>query len=353
MKKIFPFFLIILFVACQNEPSFEGIWLGNAYEMDKEVYVPIPRLMIANKDGSFNAYTIDQADSNWTNWEIKNKTLQIDTTKFDSAFYSFDQESFTFNGPFKAFFQRLAQAKPIDIKQFEQHLIQNTWESEFDQIEFKSDTDVIIKNKQTGYIEKACWGITLAEGHTFLIKKGNHIDCTGNYRFPELVISTDETQFKVKRWQNDSWKTITYNKVNSTTSDFLSEDFQLCNPYLYRGNPLHRYYYKGTFYKGGIYTINKLLNQFYKVPLNAKESGLIKIEFIVNCQGIPGRFSMMQFDEDYQLKEFSTEISEQIFEFTKSLKDWNAGQNDKKEAIDTYRFLTFRIKHGQVVEIFP
>ena len=69
--------------------------------------------------------------------------------------------------------------------------------------------------------------------------------------------------------------------------------------------------------------------------------------------GKPGSYSMMQFDKNYKITEFPEKISEQILSFTKTLTEWNAGKNEKGDQIDTYRFLSYKIRNGQVVEIFP
>jgi hypothetical protein len=353
MKKIIPiFFFALLFYSCSNKPKFNGVWLGTAREMDKEVYIPMPRLMIVNSDGSFNNFLIDKPDSNWTTWEIKNSSLRIDTTKFISSRFEITESQFIFTGPFKAYYERLPDKKTkINLANFENSILKSSWESDYDKVHFYGNGTIILFNKKDSTTSTLCWNTNTAEGFSFLIKKGNHIDCERFYRFPELITSFSENQFIVKRWENDAWKEVIYSKIDEKQN--APDSFQVCNPFLYRNNPQHRYYYKGTFYKGGFYKINKLFNSFYKAPINSNENGLIKVEFIVNCQGKPGRFSMMQFNEDYELKNFSAEISEQLLGFTKTLIDWNAGKNKDGQSIDTFRFLTFKIKNGEVVEIFP
>lgn len=352
MKKLILILFTALLFSCSKEPSFKGVWLGTAREMDKEVYVPMPRIMIANSDGSFNAYQIDNQDSNWTTWEIKNSTLLIDTTKFRSSKFEITESQFIFTGPFKAYYQRLpSNYSKINLSEFKESIYNSSWESNSDLVHFYENGTLILFNKKDSTTNTLCWETTSSEGYQFIIKRGNHIDCEKFYRFTELITEFSENQFTVNRWEIDAWKEVTYTKVNIKHND--PDVFEVCNPYLYRNNPQHRYYYKGTFYKGGFYKINKLFDAFYNAPLESTENGLIKVEFIVNCQGKPGRFSMMQFDENYLLKKFSPKISKQIFDFSKTLIDWKAGKNQEGENIDTFRFLTFKIKNGEVLEIFP
>jgi len=42
----------------------------------------------------------------------------------------------------------------------------------------------------------------------------------------------------------------------------------------------------------------------------------------------------------------------QILELTKSLDGWIAGKR-KDKFVDSYKFLTFKIKDSEIVEIFP
>jgi len=353
VKKLAYLFFFIFLYSCSEKPSFQGFWLGAAFEMDKEVYVPFPRIMIAKEDGNFNAYMLGDPDTNWSKWEFKSQLLTIDTTKFLPSEYDLSHDEFIFNGAYKGFYRRLEQPKEFSSSKLKEVLNNSSWESKYDAVYFDSSGEARIRPINEKLSDKACWSIIQEQGHLFIKKGGNQLNCNKFGRFPELVTVISSDVIKVERWEKDAWKEIVYRKTKNKKSDFDLKQFQLCNPYLYRNNPKHRYYYQNTFYKGGVYKINKLFNGFYKAPLNSIESGLIKVEFIVNCQGIPGKYSMLQMDENYIERAFSEEISRQIFQFTKSLKDWNAGKNKEGEQIDTYRFLTFKIKNGQVLEIFP
>ena len=131
-------------------------------------------------------------------------------------------------------------------------------------------------------------------------------------------------------------------------------DFQLCYP---------RYdaqYYNDaidTNYEGDKIIIEKEFKEKYKSENVKKESGLIRIRFIVNCQGETDRFRMLGMGENYQEKAFDKSITDQLLQIAKSLKGWKLKNFTSKTgdilSYDFYQYLIFKIKDGQITEILP
>ncbi|WP_299314934.1 hypothetical protein [uncultured Aquimarina sp.] len=150
-----------------------------------------------------------------------------------------------------------------------------------------------------------------------------------------------------------TFKNIHYQTVE-IQGDVKPVTFQLCNAYININNLSDRYYYKGTTYNGGLYHIRKIFDRQYKAPKNSEEFGIFQVRFVVNCEGKAGIFDHQAFDYDYNLKEFSTEITDQIFEIAKGLQNWIPGRHSKTDQIiDTYKYLSFRIKDGKIIRIYP
>ena len=353
MKKFSFFIFSLVLLSCTKQPSFEGVWIGTAYEVDKEVYQPFAFMMHAKPNGDFYAYPLGSSDTSIGNWEIKNEFLQVDTLRLAPSMYNLSEKTFIRSDLYKSYYHKLENPEYFDSLKLKKELINSSWKSKIDECYFNESGELRIQGKDQSLYEKACWEIIQDQGFTFIIKKGNQLDCKGFIRYPERILSFKEDKLLIERWENGGWKTIEYLKSNKKIDDYAPNQLQLCNPYLYRNNPNHRYYYKNTFYKGGIYKINKLFDKFYTPPKNNNENGLLKVEFIVNCEGKPGYYSMLELDENYRERKFSSIISEQLLTFTKTLKDWNAGVTKNGETIDTYRFLTYKIRNGEVVEIFP
>ena len=83
-----------------------------------------------------------------------------------------------------------------------------------------------------------------------------------------------------------------------------------------------------------------------------KESGLVRIRFIINCQGKTDRFRILSVDENYKAKEFDKNITEQLLQITKRLDGWKPKKYKEKE-VNYYQYLIFKLVKGQLIEVLP
>ncbi len=109
---------------------------------------------------------------------------------------------------------------------------------------------------------------------------------------------------------------------------------------------------KGMQYRGEKHALIKVFTEKYQAPKDSKETGLIRIRFIVNCKGETGRFRVQGMSEDYQEHKFDPKITIQLQRLTKSLVGWMRRPNDDN-AEDYYQYLIFKINKGQLIEIMP
>ncbi len=126
-------------------------------------------------------------------------------------------------------------------------------------------------------------------------------------------------------------------------------EFQLC------GNQelIVQYYAFGEkTYEGEKIAIDNYFIENYIPPENNHENGLIRIRFVVNCNGETGRFRLMAMDESYEEYKFDTSITNQLVELTKSLDRWKVMKAGLL-ARDYYQYLIFKIRDGQIIEILP
>lgn len=109
---------------------------------------------------------------------------------------------------------------------------------------------------------------------------------------------------------------------------------------------------KGPAYNGEKSTILKTFNSKYKASIDNNQNGLIRIRFVVNCDGKAGRFRVLQSDYNYQEIEFDKRIISQLMDITKGIENWEI-QYRKEMPIDYYMYLIFKITDGQLTEILP
>lgn len=79
---------------------------------------------------------------------------------------------------------------------------------------------------------------------------------------------------------------------------------------------------------------------------------MIRIRFIVNCEGKTGRFRVIGMNKNYQEKTFDKAITDQLLEITQHLDGWQLLPN-AEEPRDYYQYLLFKMNKGTIVEILP
>lgn len=124
--------------------------------------------------------------------------------------------------------------------------------------------------------------------------------------------------------------------------------FKLCNPYIFQ-------YFndsKGLIFKGGKPKIVEAFYNQYNSEIVPKETGLIRIRFVVNCKGKADRFRLLGMDNNYNEKIFDKTITKQLLKITKNLKGWGV-KNLKGRPVDYYQHLIFSINNGIITKILP
>lgn len=82
------------------------------------------------------------------------------------------------------------------------------------------------------------------------------------------------------------------------------------------------------------------------------DSGYINFRFLVNCEGNPGWFEIIQMNLDLEETELDSKMVDTLFSFTALSKNWKPLEF-KEEPGNYYMYLSYRIENGKVVEIIP
>lgn len=126
-------------------------------------------------------------------------------------------------------------------------------------------------------------------------------------------------------------------------------NFTLCNE---KGTKQYHNLNSELQYEGENYELNKIFFNQYKPSDKAKDSGMVRIRFLVNCKGQAGRFRMISSGYDYKEKQFDKAITDQLMSITKGLNGWKI-LSDNSVPKDYYQYLIFKITDGQLKEIMP
>ncbi|GJM35511.1 MAG: hypothetical protein DHS20C18_45120 [Saprospiraceae bacterium] len=337
-------------------PTIEGTWLGGAYELDRDVYVPFPKILHFSADGTYSERWIDKEKADTFQWAFQKDSLHIDTFHFPMDEIKIGAEQLNWGRRYTRSYQRIQprQLDGLDTTKIDLLLQKTDWENKTEKLRFQADGGLRVMNKtQEGYATY-CYKVESFESYFLLVKYGNQTDCHAPCQFLEQIISIDRKTLKVLRWEKDRFQEVSYKASANKKSDFsMPVEFQRCDQYKLLNNPQNRYYNKGPRYPGGLYSINNLFKDKYKPLRNARrQTGLIRIRFVVNCAGEAGLFETLELDNNYQEKKFDQRISDQILEISKTLQSWIPATNREGKNIDHFKYLTFKIKDGKIIEIF-
>ncbi|WP_299222532.1 hypothetical protein [uncultured Aquimarina sp.] len=104
---------------------------------------------------------------------------------------------------------------------------------------------------------------------------------------------------------------------------------------------------------GGKGNLKKLI--YSKLDTNKlnNESGYLTFRFVINCKGIAGKFVTDESaDFDYNKKQFSKETIAHLYDILSGVKQWKPViiRNKKR---DSYFYVTFILKNGEIQDILP
>lgn len=121
--------------------------------------------------------------------------------------------------------------------------------------------------------------------------------------------------------------------------------FQLCNP---------RWVWQGYQLKTKMDETPLLVAREFKAQFKSKdewknESGLIRVRFIVNCQGQSDRFRLLELDFDLKDKKFNESLTAHVLNIARSIQ-WPA-RRAQQQTVDYYHHFSIRIVDGQLIDI--
>lgn len=140
--------------------------------------------------------------------------------------------------------------------------------------------------------------------------------------------------------------------VGDIEKDTLSDNpnFKVCN-----GDEQILQYFnlgEGPVYNGEKSTILNTFQSSFKPITDKDQNGLIRIRFVVNCEGKADRFRVLQSDYNYQEIEFDKRIVTQLTNIAKGIQNWQILYRDEVP-VDYYMYLIFKITDGKITEILP
>lgn len=128
----------------------------------------------------------------------------------------------------------------------------------------------------------------------------------------------------------------------------LNDAHKLCD----QGNLYYTYNGAGLkAYSNNKKKFRERLAQQYK-PENFSDSGYLNYRFLVNCDGNPGWFEIIQMDLNLKEKQLDPNMVKALLTFTSNPENWNSLEIEDT-AINYYMYVSYRIENGKVTEVIP
>ena len=249
-----------------------------------------------------------------------------------------------------------------------------SWESElvvpFQLKQTFDDEDYIYTEYQDSYADttiegkpakvfKTSWNYKLAEldstvsegiSTNYFVKGlgfyGSETERTNTKTHTELVEQMSVEEFE--RRADHGEHRVAWIDPDNTMSD--DSDFRICGHErsiadYYNSTPDGRY----------VHSKRALLDTVYSNLDESKlfdQSGRLVFRFVVNCDGVRGRFIARGYDLNYQPMQFETETVDHLFDIIQKLKEWRPVVI-RDEARDAYFYITFNIEDGEIQDILP
>lgn len=129
----------------------------------------------------------------------------------------------------------------------------------------------------------------------------------------------------------------------------LNDRYELC----YDGNLYHTY--NGAGLKAYFETKKRFRNSLeksYNATENYMSSGYLNFRFLVNCEGNPGWFKVIQMNLDLVESKLDKNMVDELLKFTSDPVHWNSIEY-KGNAVNYYMYVSYRLENGKVTEIIP
>jgi hypothetical protein len=353
MRYVVLIFLAFWVISCTSDQDVDlrGEWVSAHIRFDKDLYQPLLSHIEIFGDSAVVTPFLDPRPDTFP-MLIEADTLRIDTTVYGPEDFGMSGPFFTYRRPYSISMYRPEDAQLMASRiEIRNMLREKAWGFGEEVWHLKAEGEALIQPAIDEPANQHCWSVKEVGGSIFLVLSGNQVGCDMLSHPLYQVVDFDDEALSLRFAEKDEIKKRELRLIEAGEPEV--SDFQLCNRYLNLGLPSHHYYYQGTRLVGGHYLIRKILKEHYDAG-GGDFTGLVRVRFVVNCEGKTGLFETVCYDQDYMKVEKDT-LAGHLEDITRKLGPWVPGTYSGQggQPIDTYCFIGYKIKDGEVVDILP
>ncbi len=337
----------------QTRDQLTGTWIGVHTELDIDFTCPLPTYIQLDTDSTYHLGMVDgSASALKSTWAVDEERVRLDTIHFAPRLVTVQNNLLRIGATFPMVFRRFTDV-PIDSASTYQQLAGRVWQSDNLTVALYANGQVSLESTLSKQRTAHFWRLATFGQSVFLVIFGNQHNREGGYKPSWQIASLLPNQLQAIGWNGCTVATETFRFVRHLAQDELcrASGFQTCDNCfqpLWREAPLSR--------SSKRYDINQLVARQYQPIVQAGQSGLIRIQLVVNCEGEQGLLTLDGFGEDYCPKTFDGRITKQLQEICQNqiATDPTLRRSDLSgQTFDVTVALTFRLKDGRITDILP
>ncbi|MBD2751892.1 hypothetical protein [Spirosoma validum] len=331
-----------------------GTWIGVHSEWDTDFTCPLATYIQLDADSTYHFGMVDgSAGKRTSTWAFHGESMRLDTIRFAPGLVSIQNNLLRIGANYPMVFRRFTDVA-IDSILVHKQLSGRVWQSDSLTIYFYTDGKVALENPATKQRTAHYWQVKRFGQSIFLVIQGNQYTRDRGYKPLWQIVSLSPHQLQATGWNGCAVAKETFRLVRNLLpgETCRPNGFQPCS------NCFSSRWREGSLSRSDKrYDLVHLFRKTYQPISQPGESGLIRIRFVVNCEGEQGLFELRGFDESYCPRMFNPQITNQLVAICRnqvatdpSLRKPN---NPDEWLLDVAVSLTFRLQDGRLTDILP
>jgi len=345
--------LFILHFPSANAQQLAGTWIGVHVEWDTDVFCPLSTYLKLDTDGSYTLGMIEgSANPVRATWAVQNDTVRLDTVHYAPGLVTTENGVLRIGKMYPMVFRQFADV-PLDSAAAQKQLMGQVWQSDSSTVALFADGRATIENRTTKQRTAHFWRLARFDSSVFLVIRGNQYDQDANYKPLWQVVESKPNAFRAVGWTGRAVGIQTFRLVRALTpaDSAKPNGFQTCTNCFTQA-----FFAVSPGRSARRYEILQLLTKQQQSALPG-QSGLVRIAFVVNCQGESGHYELACLDTDYCPKTFDTRITDPLLTFCRNYVATDATLREPNRSgdrpNDAFVTLTFRLIDGRVTDLLP
>ncbi|WP_179950466.1 hypothetical protein [Spirosoma aerolatum] len=350
----YPFFIVHSYAQGPTYEQLVGTWIGVHIEQDIDFVCPLPNYIRLDADSTYHLGMVDgSAQEQVSRWAIRGESVRFDTVHFAPKLVTVQNDLLRIGKNYPMVLRRFVDI-PVDSARAYQQLSGRVWQSDSLVMAFYANGKVSLENRTTKQRTAHFWRLARFGKSVFVVIRGNQYNRFRGYKPLWQLSSLQPGQLEAIGWNGRSVSTERFTFVSKLlpSDSCRPSGFQAC------GNCFRPTWYERSLTLGQKrYDLLAFVMKQYQPVQREIETGLIQIQFAVNCEGEKGPITLNSFGEDYCPRRFAPQITSQLITICQNYVATDTSLREPERSgewpLDLWVSLTFRLKEGRITELLP